>query len=81
MTTLFLPSGAEAKYQAVSVDVFPNWNAVFTPLNMEETFKKIHPDKDIQQTFSEIGKARTLARRELYVVQERLTPGTKISQR
>ena len=79
---LVLPGGTEVKYQITSVDVFPSWDAVFTPLGLQDMMKKIHPDRDYAQTVGEIPKIRDLARRELYVVQNRIVaPATRSSNR
>ena len=79
---LVLPAGTEVKYQITSVDVFPSWDAVFTPLGLQDMMKKIHPDRDYAQTVGEIPKIRDLARRELYVVQNRIVaPATRSSNR
>jgi hypothetical protein len=76
-----LPGGAEVPYGAVSVDVFPSWEAVFKPLGMRDMFAKVHPGKDYTQTFEKLPEIRTLARRELYVVEHSVTPAKKVSQR
>jgi hypothetical protein len=74
VNVLVLPSGTDTKFQAVTLDVFPNWEAAFKPLPVEDTFKQVHPDKDAEQTFEKLLKSRDLARRELIVFEEKVVP-------
>jgi hypothetical protein len=69
-----LPAGTEIKYQAVTLDVFPSWDAMMKPRPVSDTFKKVHPGKNAQQEFGRLEKARDLARRELIVLEESVTP-------
>jgi len=70
--TTILPEGPETPYTAYTSDMFPSWEAVFKNWGFDEAFAKVHPGKDVQQTFDGIGKMRSLARRELWVVTERV---------
>lgn len=81
--TVMLPGGTDVKYAAMSADIYPSWEAVFkTRTNMEELFKKAHPDKDYQQTFAGMSKLRDLAQRELLVIEDRVAkPKSVISSR
>jgi hypothetical protein len=82
LSTLMLPGGTDRKYAAVSADVFPSWEAVFKPGTFAETFKKTHPDKNIEETMSSLTKLRDLGRRELFVIQEKVAAApTAISQK
>jgi hypothetical protein len=71
---LVLPSGTDTKFQAVTLDVFPSWEAAFKPRPVADTFKQVHSGKDIEQTFEKLGKSRDLARRELLVFEEKVVP-------
>jgi hypothetical protein len=71
---LVLPSGTDTKFQAVTLDVFPSWEAAFKPLPVADTFKQVHPGKDAEQTFEKLLKSRDLARRELLVFEEKVVP-------
>ena len=74
-----LPGGTGLKYQAITIDVMPNWDAVFTPPSLEKTFKQVHADKDYNQVMENIGKARDLDLRELMVIEDKIVPATKTS--
>jgi hypothetical protein len=74
-----LPSGNGVKYQAVTVDVMPSWDGAFKPLPLEATFKKVHPDKNMDEVLDKLGKARSLDLRELMVVDDKIVPAGKAS--
>jgi hypothetical protein len=61
-----LPSGSDLKYQAVTVDVFSSWDAIFKDIPFYETFKKVHPDMEIGTTFETYEKLRTELATNLY---------------
>jgi hypothetical protein len=69
-----LPGGTELKYQAITVDVYPSWTEAMKPRTIQETFKKVHGDKDMKESFERLNKARDLGRRELLVVEEKIVP-------
>jgi hypothetical protein len=81
-STLVLPGGTDRTYTAVSADIFPSWEAIFKPGSFVETFKKTHPNKNMEETMSSLSKLRDLGRRELFVIQEKVaaTPAA-ISQK
>ena len=47
-----LPGGSDLKFQGVTVDIFPNWDAVFAQdPQFVERFKRVHPDMELGTTF------------------------------
>jgi hypothetical protein len=68
--TLLLPSGTEAKYTALSVDIYPTWESVFKRRSLQDTFKKVHAGKDYDQVVGGMGKLRDLAHRDLMYAEE-----------
>jgi hypothetical protein len=79
--TLVLPSGTDVRITAVTADVIGSWEAVFKQNSLADCWKKAHPGKDLDKTMEDVSKLRDLARRDLYVVQERVTSTpAKISQ-
>jgi hypothetical protein len=70
--TKVLPSGTETTYTAYSADIYPSWDAAFKQRSTQTTFEKVHSGKNYQQTMTRLGKVRDLARRELWVVVERV---------
>ena len=75
-----LPSGTDVTYQGVSIDVFPSWEAAMKGPAVENTFKKVHPGKNIDAMFETLTKSRDLGRRELMVVEEKAALKMRTSQ-
>jgi hypothetical protein len=69
-----LPTGSDLKFEAVTVDVYPSWDAAFKDWKLDEVFKKVHPDMEIGTTFDTFEKLRTIISTELFVVEEKVTP-------
>lgn len=70
--TKVYPSGTETPYAAYTVDAFPTWEAVFTPRSAQAVHDKVHPGKTYQETMAAMSKVRDIARRELWVVLDRV---------
>lgn len=72
-STKLLPSGSETAYSARTADVFPTWEAAFKTLSSgRELFTKVHPGKKFEETMGNMSKMRDHAKRELWVVVERV---------
>jgi hypothetical protein len=70
---LWFPYGRDLPYQGVTVDVFPNWDAVFKDdPKFEENFKKAHPD--MATSDEEMNKIRTQSVIPLYKVEDMIIP-------
>jgi hypothetical protein len=80
--TKMMPSGTETPYTAYSADMFPTWKAAFATRNTQETFEKVHAGKKYQDAADSMTKLRDLARRELWVVVDRVqkSSGEKSTQ-
>jgi hypothetical protein len=72
-STKVMPSGTDTVYAAYSADMFPSWDAAFKTRPMQAMFNKVHAGKNYQQTTARLTKLRDLARRELLVVEDRVT--------
>ena len=65
---------SDLPYQGVSVDVYPNWDAVFKDdPQFTDRVKKVHPGKDINAMFEQIDKSRNMVRTELYAIEDLIT--------
>jgi hypothetical protein len=54
-----MPGGTDLPYQAVTVDVFPSWDAVFADdPQFADRFRKVHPDMELGTTFEQFEKLR-----------------------
>jgi hypothetical protein len=66
-----LPGGSDQAYQAVTVDVFPTWESIYKDdTQFVERWHKVHPDMELGTTFEKYEKLRSLAKSQLYVVQD-----------
>jgi hypothetical protein len=68
-----LPNGSDLKFQGVTVDIYPSWDAVFKDSGIAEHFKKVHPDMELGTTFEKYEKLRTILSLELYTVEDMVT--------
>jgi hypothetical protein len=69
-----LPSGSDALFQAVTVDVFPTWDAVFKDdAQFVDRFKKTHPDRELGTTFEQFEKLRKITSIQLFHLDDSIT--------
>ena len=67
------PSGSDLPYAAYTADIFPDWASVFKPWDLQGVFQKVHPGKNINETFSKVGSIREIGRKELFRVIARVS--------
>jgi hypothetical protein len=66
-----LPGGSEQPFQAVTVDVFPSWDAIFAnDPQFADRFRKVHPDMELGTTFEQFEKLRTRSQVQLYELED-----------
>lgn len=70
--TKVLPSGSDTAYAAYTADMFPSWTAAFAARPTSVAFQKAHPGKPYEETMRSGDNLRSLARRELWVVVDRV---------
>ena len=69
---------SDLPYQGVTVDTYPNWDAIWTDdAQFEERFKKVHPDMDMNSMWEKAVKMRTMTKQELYAIDDLITAATK----
>lgn len=69
-----LPGGADLPYQAVTVDVFPTWDAIFAnDPKFVERFKTVHPDMELGTTFEQFEKLRTIESIKVFELEDYVT--------
>ncbi|MDO8538877.1 MAG: hypothetical protein Q7S40_00440 [Opitutaceae bacterium] len=74
--TKMLPAGTETPYTAYTANMYPSWQAAFAARSSNQSvFEKVHPGKNLEETMAK-GLKRDLARRELWVVVERVEKST-----
>ncbi len=72
-----LPAGSDLKFEAVTVDVYPSWDAIFKVVDFAGYFKKAHPDMEVGTTMEAFGKLRTIVSTDLYTVEDMVTATKK----
>jgi hypothetical protein len=69
-----VPGGSDVKYDGVTVDVYPSWDAYFnftTNPKLAELWQKVHPDLTFETAFEdEYPKVSTQVRTELWVIED-----------
>ena len=73
MNVEVLPSGSDLRFQAVTVDIFPSWEAVYQDQQLSATFKRVHPDMEVGTTLEKAAKLRTIVSSELFHVEDMIS--------
>ena len=79
-----IPDGAGLGFDGLTVDVYPSWEAYFrltSDPKFPEYWKKVHPDMELDATFAEYDKYRTVMREELWVVEDMVTAKPTVSEK
>ena len=79
-----IPDGAALDFDGLTVDVYPSWEAYFrltSDPKFPEAWKKVHPEMDLDATFAEYDKYRTVVREELWVVEDLIAAKPMVSQK
>ena len=70
-----LPGGNDLKFQGVTVDVYPSWEAIWKPdPQFVERFRKAHPDMESGTTFEQFEKLRTMEAIQLFSAVDVVMP-------
>ena len=68
------PSGANTPFQAVTVDIVPNWKEIFQPSgDFAATFRKSHPDMEVGTTFEQYEKLRTIMATDVFHLEDHVS--------
>ncbi len=73
LNTIVFPEGSRMRYNAVTVDVYPSWDALYKDYNFMEGWKKVHPDMDATETFAKYAKLRTMVDSEVFEVEDMIS--------
>ncbi len=71
--TLVMPGGASLPYNAMTVDGFPNWDAVAKGVPARAIWNKVHPDQDFSQYMDKISDTIDRPRTDLMRIVEMIT--------
>ena len=72
LNTMVFPGGADVKFNAVTVDVYPTWESIFNRdfQQFRQLWQKAHPDMEFGTTFEQLDKLRHQGDIDIYVVQD-----------
>jgi hypothetical protein len=74
LNTRVLPGGSDLPFQAVTVDAFPSYDAVFAAdPQFPDRFRKVHPDMELGTTFEQFEKLRTIQSTQLFELADVVT--------
>lgn len=75
MNTLLFPGGTDVKFNAVTVDVYPTWNSIYSGdfQHFYELWRKVHPDMEFGTTFEQYDKLRHQGDIDIFVVLDTIT--------
>lgn len=69
------PRGTKDKPLVSTVDLFPSWDAAFKEYDtIMDTWKKVHPDMDINSTMGQFGKLCAIEHTVLYKIADMVVP-------
>ena len=73
ISSLRWPSGTSAPYSSLSVDVFPDWNALVRGVPVNDLWPKVHPSITSDAVFEKLAKTRSVHDQEIYKVVDSVT--------
>jgi len=65
VATLVMPGGEDLPYNAMTIDVFPNWASLGKGLPNREIWKKVHPNTDLSAHLARLAAIRTRPRADV----------------
>jgi hypothetical protein len=68
--TLVMPGGEDVPYNAMTIDVFPNWAAFAEGIPSREIWNKVHPESDISAFLARVGEIRDRPRVDVVRIVE-----------
>jgi hypothetical protein len=68
--TLVMPGGEDLPYNAMTIDVFPNWAAFAAGIPSREIWNKVHPESDISAFLARVGEIRDRPRVDVVRIVE-----------
>jgi hypothetical protein len=73
ISSLRWPTGTSAPYSSLSVDVFPDWNALVRGVPLNDLWPKVHPNIKSDEVFEKLAKTRSVHDQEIYKVVDSVT--------
>ena len=75
VSALMMPSGDAMPYNAMTVDIFPDWDGVVRGLPFNDLWPKVHPGVDSSDVFNrQLAGVRSVHDIEVYQLDEVVRP-------
>jgi len=75
VSSLMMPSGDVMPYNALTVDIFPDWSGIVRGLPLDTLWPKVHPNLTTEQAFDhQMPGVRSIHDIEVYQVEEVVRP-------
>lgn len=71
---LWVPNGENQPYNAMTIDIFSDWNSMAHGLPLNDLWPKVHPDTDMTGVFDQLERVRSRYNTEIYKVTEIVEP-------
>src|SRR5262249_46432243 len=68
LNALLMPAGGAPPHNALTVDIFPTWNAFVSGVPLTELWPKVHPSTTSNTLFDRLEKVRSVHDREVYKI-------------
>jgi hypothetical protein len=65
---LWMPQGDSQPYDAMTVDIFPDWNSLLHEVALGDLWPKVHPHTDMTEVFDQLERVRSRHDIEIYKV-------------
>jgi hypothetical protein len=73
VASLIMPGGTSLPYNAMTVDIFPSWEALAKGLPAREIWNKVHPERDMSAHLTRLSEIRDRPRVDLVKLIEVIT--------
>jgi hypothetical protein len=70
VNNLRMPSGDSTPYNAVTVDIFPDWSSLIRGVPLTELWPKVHPNATFNDLFDRLERVRSIHDVEVYKIVE-----------
>ena len=67
---LWMPAGDALPYNALTVDIFPDWNGLVRGMPSGQLWPKVHSDTTSTEVFNRMGRLRSVHSRDVYRLDE-----------
>jgi hypothetical protein len=70
---LWMPEGDNVPYNAMTVDIFPDWNSLLHGVPLDDLWSKVHPHTEMTQAFDQLDRVRSREDIEIFKATDLVT--------